>query len=159
MSLLQRPSHLAVVLGAVCLLALFGMLLLPAELPTARGIKAPELPWTLAVAVRADTDTALREINRRRMFGAGPSAAATLAGPPAVAVDEPELTPPDWRIAGVVAEGGAPVVLVATTGQLLVQSLRVNEKLPGGAKILSIHPDRVGLLLNGRRVYLSTYPE
>ena len=68
------------------------------------------------------------------------------------------LTPPDWRIAGVYASAGQSVVILAVPGQP-DQHLRVKDLLPGGARILSIHPERLCILLKGKRLSLSTYAE
>ena len=71
-----------------------------------------------------------------------------------------KATPPDWRIAGVFSQGGKPVALL-NIDELppRQQQLRVGDKLPGGAKILAITPDRLCILLGGKKRSLTIYRE
>jgi hypothetical protein len=177
-SLLALATARRLVTLVACLLAvaLVVLLMLPADLPTARNVKAQALVWTLPAAVRVDSDMALSVINQRRLWGA-----PVVAGLPsaAVPVEEKPLTPPDWRLAGVFTEAGRWAVLVTTdvssaaplqspaqiqnpsssAAQIQSQTLYVGDALPGGARILAIGHDRLTLSLNGRRVTLSTYPQ
>jgi hypothetical protein len=156
MMALATPSRLLALLAGVFALALAVLLLLPSRLPNARSIKAPEAIWALPASVRVDSDLALSAINQRRIWGA-----TGVPGLPAAAgsIEEPPLTPPDWRLAGVFTEAGGYAVLLAVDGQFLPQTLHVGDQFPGGAKILAISNDRISLSLNGRRVSLSTYPQ
>lgn len=157
---LSTPRRLVLSVAGVWLLMLVGLLLWPTSLPTARTVKAASDHWQLQVPVTLNSDTALSVIQQRRLFA--PPAIPGLPGllPPGLpGVEEKPLTPPDWRLAGVYSEAGQLALLILTEGQPAPQTLRVGDSLPGGAKILAITSDRVTIALQGRRMYLSTYPQ
>lgn len=147
------------IVGVLLLLSLVVLLLLPGSLPTERSVDARELPWSLPAGASVKGDEAVSVIMQRRLW-ASAGAGAPVAVAPA---DETALTPPNWRIAGVFSEaasqGNRWVVLVATDGQPVARSLRLGDSLPGGARITAISRERVGLLLNGQPVFLSTYSQ
>lgn len=156
MSWFESPRRVALTVAVLLLATLIALLLMPAQLPTAQGLSRQDAAWSVPVAVTVEADAALSAINQRHLFGQS----ATLGQPAGLAAtDEKALTPPDWRISGVYAEGGRHVVLVTTEGQPLPQQLRVGDSLPGGAKITAISNDRVSLSLRGQHVSLSTYPQ
>lgn len=146
----------AVAVIGVLAIALLVLLLLPDSLPSARSVKGQEAVWTLPVQVRVESDLAISTINQRRLWGAPPG---QIGAAVPVAVEEPPLTPPDWRITGVFTEGARYAVLLSIDGQPQPQLLHVGDHLPGGAKILAISNERLSLSLNNRRVSLSTYPQ
>ena len=154
--------RVAAIVSILLLLSLVVLLLWPGSLPTERNVDARELPWNLPVEVTVKGDDAVSVIMQRRLW------ASTGVGTPvaAASADETALTPPNWRIAGVFSEaasqasqGGRWVVLIASQGQTVPRSLRVGDILPGGARITAISRERVGLLLNGQQVSLSTYSQ
>ena len=131
------------------------MLLAPANLPLLRTVKSSEDPWQLSQPASIASDAALSEINRAGLW-------RSAAAPPAalLAQDAPALTPSDWRIASVFSQGGKPVaLLIFDEVPLRQQQLRVGDKMPGGAKILAITPDRVCVLLGGKKRSLTIYRE
>ena len=150
------------IVAVLLLLTLAVLLLLPGSLPEERSVDAREPSWSLPVEVTVQGDDAVNLIMQRRLWasvGPGTPAAAATA-------DEPALTLPNWRIAGVFSEAVVHanqasrwVVLVATDGQPVARSLRSGDSLPGGARITAISRERVSLLLNGQQVFLSTYSQ
>jgi hypothetical protein len=155
MNPLASPLRLLGLLAALLLLALVVLLLLPDRLPTARQVRVQETAWALPAPVRVDSDKAVAAIQQRQLWG---QAGATGLPTPGAAVPDKPLTAPDWRIAGVFTEGGRHALMLAVDGQPQTETLHVGDTLPGGAKVIAISNDRVGLSLNGQRVTLSTYP-
>ncbi len=157
--LFSSPRRLLITLAIALVLSLVVILLLPSKLPKARNLSAKDGAWLLDTPASVNGDAALSVISQRRLWG-NTGALGQPVGALAAA-DENPLTPPDWRVAGVISERGRPAVLITTEGPLQPppQALRVGDSLPGGAKILAIHSDRIILSLNGQRLSLSTYPQ
>ena len=155
----STPRRLLITLAMVLVLSLIVILLLPSTLPKARSLSAQDGAWQLDTPASVTSDDALSVISQRRLWGST-GALGQPVGALAAANEKP-LTPPDWRVAGVISERGSPAVLVTTEGPLQPppQALRVGDSLPGGAKILAIRSDRIILSLNGQRLSLSTYPQ
>lgn len=158
-SLVGTPRRWAISLAVGLLAALLLALALPADLPQARTLTAQELAWALPTPASVEADKALSIIQQRRLWNPGAGLAGAPGGLPGQAPEEKPLTPPDWRIAGVVSEAGQLVVLIATQGEFQPRTLRVGDTLPGGAKVTAIHTDRVVAKLDGRLVSLSTFPQ
>jgi hypothetical protein len=60
----------------------------------------------------------------------------------------PSATPasaPDWRITGSVVRGSSTFVLVQIDGQTEPQMLKIGSKLPGGATLIWVRPNVVGV--------------
>jgi hypothetical protein len=147
-------ARILITTGLLFALVAAWLLLAPADLPPLRTVKSSEDPWQLSQPASIASDAALSAINRAGLWRSG-------AAPAAMPTQEaPALTPPDWRIAGVYAEGGKQVALL-NIDELppRQQQLRVGDKLPGGAKILAITPDRVCILLGGKKRSLTIYRE
>jgi len=145
----------------VLALALVGLLMLPADLPNPRSVNLQGETWSLPVPVTVAADAALSGINQRQLWAISPPGLApALAG---LAIDQTPLTPIDWRIVGVAGAVGQLTLLIVQDAPpglpVIPQVLRVGDRLPGGARIVSIRSDSVGLLLQGQRVFLSTYPQ
>lgn len=160
---LGSPRRAAAVFMGLLALTLLVLLLRPSELPNARSFQTQDTPWSLPVPVTIDADKALSGINQRRLWAFSPPGVAP--APVGPAVDEAPLTPPDWRIVGIVGivgVAGQLTLLIARDAPKGLPSntlaLKLGESLPGGAKIVQIRPDGVGLLLHGQRAFLSTYP-
>lgn len=156
--LLIHASIRQLVVGvlAVLVVAFLMILLLPADLPTLKGAKVQDLPWTLPGATSIESDAAVSVISQRHLWGA-PAAVpgqSVLVPPP---VEKP-LTPPDWRIRGVYAVGNEYAALLLVPGQP-VKVLAVGDALPGGAKIVAISPYQLTIQLGRQRLHLSTYEE
>lgn len=148
-------ARIFITTGLLFALAAAWLLLAPADLPSLRTIKSSEEPWQLSQSASITSDAALSEINRAGLWR---SATAPQAALPAQ--DAPALTPSDWRIASVFSQGGKQVVLLIFDElPPRQQQLRVGDKLPGGAKILAITPDRVCVLLGGKKRSLTIYRE
>jgi hypothetical protein len=148
-------ARIFITTGLLFALAAAWLLLAPADLPPLRTVKSSDDSWQLSQPTSIASDAALSEINR---VGLWRSAAAP--GATALVQDPPALTPPDWRIAGVFSQGDKPVaLLIFDELPPRQQQLRVGDKLPGGAKILAITPDRVCILLGGKKRSLTIYRE
>ena len=159
-SLLATPRRWAISLGVSLAVVFILALFLPADLPAMRVLTPQELAWNLPVQASVEADAALSIIQRRRLWG-GTGAGGLVPGglPGQAAAEEKPLTPPDWRVAGVVTEGRQLVALIATQGEFQPQTVRVGDRLPGGAKVAAIHADRIVAILDGRLVSLSTFPQ
>ena len=152
-------ARLSALIALLFALVAAWLLLSPANLPTQRSLKPQGDTWQLNLPVTIESDAALSVIAQTRLWGGGVG-----AGTAPLPTDEAPLTAPDWRISGVYSEGsGKNVALLSFDGLPLAaqqqQQLRVGDKLPGGAKILAITPDRVCILLNGKKRSISTYRE
>lgn len=160
-SWLESPRRVAASVAGLLSLVLLALLLRPGDLPNARSVQAQDTPWSLPVPMTVDADKALSGIAQRRLWAISPPGVAP--APAGLAADEPQLTPPDWRIVGVVGVAGQRTLMIANEAPKglppNIQTLRPGDLLPGGAKIVSIRPDGVGLLLHGQRAFLSTYSQ
>lgn len=123
----------------------------PPALPSAKTMRVQDEDWKLPRRESADIDGLVQTIEANKLWGAGNSLLAPQ-------LEEKALTAPNWRITGVVAAGREHVALLLVESQP-VQQLKVGDKLPGGAKILDIAPDRLCILLNGKKRVLKTYKE
>lgn len=169
----------AAVLGG---LGIAAAVLWPREpLPGPRSIVAQEAAWQVPAVARLEADAAIGSIVQRPLWALAPVGMPGLPGLPGAPGglpamnNEPPLTPPDWRIVGTVIDGRQRALLVAFAAPppslppgmappgpqppVPPQMLRVGDRLPGGARIQEIRPDGVRLLLNGRKVFLSTIPQ
>ena len=158
---LESPRRLAAVVAAALAIALVVLLMLPANLPNPRSVNLQGETWSLPVPVTVEADAALSGINQRQLWAIGPPGLPpALAG---VAFGQAPLTPPGWRIVGVAGAVGQLTLLIVQDAPpglpVIPQALRVGDRLPGGARIVSIRSDGVGLLLHGQRAFLSTYPQ
>ncbi|GAB3259989.1 hypothetical protein [Chitinimonas naiadis] len=158
-------------LTRLIVLALVGVLLFsiwqisrPADIAqtaTAQGVAAA---WLIPQRPTVDPVADVAQITENHLWG------APLMGG-ALTMEAP-LTPPNWRITGVISAGGETYAVVSTEatkiGLLLpgvqppkyeISQLRVGDRLPGGASILHIQPDRLGILLNGKKRILRVYQE
>lgn len=81
--------------------------------------------------------------------------AANLWGTVQAATAE-ELIAPEWRFSGVAVNGQERLVMIAIAGQAM-QTLKVGDQLPGGARILKIHDDHLCLLINGKKRKLDIF--
>jgi type IV pilus biogenesis protein PilP len=148
--MMLRVAVFLVVYLLGCLLALQ---ILPPTVPAASSIRVPEDRWQIAPVYRPDVQAQLAKVTAAKLWGSGPAAAV-----PALPADEPALTPPDWRIGAVYSAGGQAVAVLTVPGRP-DQPLKAGDSLPGGAAILAIQPHRITIVLQGKRLYISTYPE
>jgi hypothetical protein len=147
------PRWLAAGVLTVLLAAGAYLYQVPPRLPEPTRAEAADEPWSLEPAPGLDSSQALALITAKRIWGA-PNLPPGVQPPGA---GQAALTPPDWRIVGVVIRGGQRAVLIQVQGAPFPVSLAPGERLPGGAEILDISPDRLTLRLGGRRAHLSTY--
>lgn len=61
------------------------------------------------------------------------------------AVRSTPLTPPNWRISGVVQRGDETQVMVQFDGDPAMKFLKIGDVLPGGGKLAWIRPDVIGV--------------
>lgn len=121
----------------------------PAALPAPSALRAQDDSWSLPQRDAPDVAVLLDSIEKNKLWGAN--------GLPAPQ-DEKPLTAPNWRITGVISAGRETYAVVEVEQQP-TQQLKPGDKLPGGAKILSITADRICILLNGKKRALQTYKE
>lgn len=120
-------------------------------LPASKQGTAPQNDetWHLPSLAKTDPAADLDQIEQKQLWGAPPATSSLTAE---------SLTPPNWRIVGVTANNGQSTVLLQIEGKPL-QSLQVNDLLPGGAKILHISPEQLRIQLNGKKLALRIYRE
>lgn len=142
------PGAVAGVLGLAVLAGLW--LWPPARVPVVAA-SAAEDTWRLEPPRPAiDVD--------RAAVSASLAWARTAAGGPALPVQEEALTPPDWRISGVYANGAQSAIIISVPGKP-DQTLGLGATLPGGARIVAISPERTCIVLNGKRLSLGNHRE
>lgn len=95
--------------------------------------------WQLPQIQKTQSAKAIDILGRKSLWGRLPEVEA--AKP---------LNDPEWRFMGFVAIGQERFLIIKIEGQP-EQRLTVNDKLPGGSKILAIENDRVCLLVNGKK--------
>lgn len=140
-----------VVVSALLLAVLVGLALWPPWRLPVVVVNASQDTWTLPpLATALDVDRAA--VAAARVWARAGS------GLPSLPAQEPPLTPPDWRIAGVYANGAQSAIIVSVQGQP-DQTLGVGALLPGGARIAAIAPERICIVLNGKRLSLSIHRE
>ena len=134
-------------------LAFFGLLIVigyvewwlaptpPASQQLSRGAE----PWALAEVPRAQSEKAMAVLNKTNLWGKLPEAEATKP-----------LNDPEWRFIGIVTNGPERFVMIKIEGQP-EQRLSINDKLPGGSKILKIESDTICLLINGKKRSIGIY--
>lgn len=104
--------------------------------------------WTLPLASRSHTDKsaekAVTAINAASLWGAVQTEAKEV------------LIDPEWRFAGITVNGREKLVMLRVEGQAM-QTLKVGDQLPGGAKITDIKDDHLCLLIKGKQRKLDLF--
>jgi hypothetical protein len=103
--------------------------------------------WALPQLPKRDSDPLVKAIMDANLWGV---VVAAKQGPVA------PLNLPEWRFVGVFSDRNEPHVMISIDKGAAV-SLKVGEELPGGAKILQIHDDRICVLINGQKRTLGIY--
>jgi hypothetical protein len=85
--------------------------------------------WSLPKERVSNAKADLETITNRNLWGA----------PPAAAASAPKA--PEWRVIGIARSGSDRFVLLAYEGKP-IETLKVNDALPDGLKIVQIDPDR-----------------
>lgn len=150
---MTSPRRLAAagVSSAVLLALLVGLWLWPPNSVPVVAASLVQDNWRLPSPAPV-LDIELAAVSVSRVWARGAT------GLPVAPVVEESLTPPDWRIAGVYAKGAQSAIIVSVPGQP-DQTLGLGAKLPGGARIAAISPDRLCIVLDGRRLSLSIHRE
>lgn len=117
------------------------------EPPAPRSLRVDAEPWALPRLPKSQPDKALEILNKVSLWGKLPDAAVALP-----------LNEPDWRFIGVVTSGTERFVMIKVDGQP-EQRLTINDKLPGGSKILDIGADSLCVLVNGKKRNLAIYKQ
>lgn len=104
--------------------------------------------WDLPSLQSQAVDEDLQLIKDKNLWGIENKSAATAL----------PLTPPNWRILGVYTSDNTSFLLIQFEQKPPIQ-LKRGDKLPGGATILSIGPERISILLNGKHSALTVYRE
>ena len=113
----------------------------PAPKPSRRGAES----WALPEAPKAQPEKAMAILNKTNLWGKLPEAEAAKS-----------LNDPEWRFVGIATNGPERFVMIKVEGQP-EHRLTINDKLPGGSKILKIESDRICLLINGKTRSLGIY--
>ncbi len=111
----------------------------PAPPETKPTLQSNVEPWSLPTITKAQPEKNVEILNKKSLWGNLPDK-----------VNEKPLIDPEWRVLGIVTNGPDRFVLIKVEGQS-EQRLGINDKLPGGSKILKIEEDRICLLLNGKK--------
>ncbi len=118
--------------------------LAPAPL-TSKPVRMGAEPWALPEAPKAQSEKAMTILNTTNLWGKLPEAEAAKSP-----------NDPEWRFVGIATNGLDRFVIIKVEGQP-EQRLTINDKLPGGSKILKIESDRICLLINGKTRSLDIY--
>ncbi len=124
----------------------------PAQAP--RTAHADAAVWKLPELQLSDAEAAWTELRVRQLWGAPPL-------PPGVNVKAQApapLTPPDWRILATVATGIEQYVIVQI-GKTPPVNIKTGEHLPDGSVLARVEPDRLYLVVQGKKRVLRIYPE
>lgn len=102
-------------------------------------------PWVLPEVPKAQPEKAMAILGKTNLWGKLPEATAAQS-----------LNDPDWRFIGIATNGAERFVIIQIEGQP-EQRLTINDKLPGGSKILKIEGDKICLLINGKKRSIGIY--
>jgi hypothetical protein len=139
--------HLWIAVLAILVAALGWRWQHPPKLPVVPASASQSEEWALPDAPGRTIPDILKRLDQHSPWGIKP-----------VAGNEAPLTPPNWRITGVVQDGANHFALLQIQGQPITQ-LRPGDLLPGGAKIIAVQQDSLCILLNGKVRSLRIYRE
>jgi hypothetical protein len=98
---------------------------------------ATRMPALPAIPVPPDPEAALAKLAQSSLWG--PPAPRPAEGPAAA-----KVAAPTWKLSGFYEAGGVRHVIVSfDAGAAPSQQLRVGDRLPNGATVVAIEPDRV----------------
>lgn len=101
-------------------------------------------PWRLPTLPETDLRKSAETITAKNLWGA------------VIPAQQVPLNDPEWHFVGAVKNGPEHYVLIRVE-QNPVETLKVGDSLPGGAKILKIGEDRLCVLVNGKKRALGIY--
>ena len=116
--------------------------------PAPPALRAPPRstePWVLPHAPSARPEQAMAILGKSSLWGKLPAAEAGKSA-----------NDPEWHFLGIATNGPERFVLIKMEGQP-EQRLTINDKLPGGSKILKIEADTLCILINGKKRRLGIY--
>jgi hypothetical protein len=114
--------------------------------PQAKPSRKAVESWALPPAPSAQPEKAMEILGKNNsLWGKLPELAASAP-----------LTDPEWHFLGIVTNGPERFVLIKIAGQP-EKSLRINDDLPGGSKIVNIEDDKICVLVNGKKRSLGIY--
>lgn len=102
-------------------------------------------PWALSEAPKAQPEKVMAILNKTNLWGKLPEAEAAKS-----------LNDPEWRFVGIATNGQERFVMIKVEGQP-EQRLTINDKLPGGGKILKIEGGNICVLINGKKRSIGIY--
>lgn len=102
-------------------------------------------PWALPQVHKTQSSKAQETLSKASLWGKLPE----------IETAKP-LNDPEWRFVGIATNGPERFVLISVEGQP-EQRLTINDKLPGGSKILKIESDSLCILVNGKKRSLGIY--
>lgn len=133
-----------VFLGLTVLTGYVSWMYAPAP-PEPKSLRTVAEPWVLYQEPKAQAEKAQAILIKKSLWGKLPDAEAPAS-----------LNDPEWRFLGIVTNGPERFVLIKVDGQP-EQRLTINDRLPGGGKIMKIENDKLCLLINGKRRSLGIY--
>ncbi len=113
--------------------------------PAPRALHRSAEPWVLPQSYMAQTEQARAILDKTALWGKLP----------AVEAAKPSGDP-EWHFLGIATNGKERYVLIKVDGQP-EQRLTINDKLPGGSKILKIENDSLCILIDGKKRRLGIY--
>lgn len=126
-------------LGLLMLIGYVGWWYAPTPPKPNSTLRSVVEPWALPMPPRTQPEKYVEILNKRSPWGRLPDAVA--AKP---------LIDPEWRVLGIVTNGPERYVLIKIEGQP-EQRLNINDKLPGGSRILKIEEGKICLQINGKK--------
>lgn len=143
--MLTSRRGLLALLTLLCLIGIVEWLYVPLPPAPKKAATLAVEPWQLPPLARQEPDKALDTLKKSSLWGKLPEVEA--AKP---------LNDPEWRFMGIVAAGAERLLIIKVEGQP-EKTLKVNDLLPGGSKILKIEEDRICILINGKKRSLGIY--
>lgn len=113
--------------------------------PAPRTLHRAAEPWVLPKIYQAQPEQARAILDKVPLWGKLPAAEAAKSS-----------GDPEWHFLGIATNGSERYVLIKVDGQP-EQRLTINDKLPGGSKILKIETDSLCILIDGKKRRLDIY--
>ncbi|OIR06759.1 hypothetical protein GALL_110070 [mine drainage metagenome] len=133
------------ILLALLVLAGYVEWLLAPTPPAPRALRRAAEPWVLPPIRKAQPEQAMALLNKTSLWGKLPAVEAAKSA-----------NDPEWHFLGIATNGSERYVLIKMEGQP-EQRLTINDKLPGGSKILKIENDTLCILIDGKKRRLGIY--
>ena len=113
--------------------------------PAPRALRKTAEPWVLPQIYMTQTVQAEAILDKTALWGKLPAVETAKSS-----------GDPEWHFLGIATNGKERYVLIKVDGQP-EQRLTINDKLPGGSKILKIENDSLCILIDGKKRRLGIY--